>query len=105
MPGPAYISALRTAYDTLLDHMATEGEIPMTDDLADAIAVVEAHDANAPLRNMSPLSVRVPALPRRERVEDPRAVTHLRTLAFAIAYFPLVMLVLLALVVSGRGGG
>lgn len=70
MPDPAYIAALRTAYDILLAHMATEGEIPMTDALADAIAVVEDHDANAPLRDMSPLSVRVPALPRRECVED-----------------------------------
>lgn len=48
MPDPAYIAALRTAYDTLLAHMATEGEIPMTDELADAIAVVEAHDAEDP---------------------------------------------------------
>ena len=44
----AYIAALRTAYDTLLAHMATEGGIPMTDELARAIEVVEAHDAEGP---------------------------------------------------------
>ena len=41
----AYIAALRTAYDTLLAHMTTEGGVPMTDELARAIEVVEAHDA------------------------------------------------------------
>lgn len=41
----AYIAALRAAYDTLLAHMATEGGVPMTDDLARAIEAVEAHDA------------------------------------------------------------
>lgn len=42
---PAYIAALRAAYDTLLAHMAADGGVPMTDELARAIEVVEAHDA------------------------------------------------------------
>ena len=70
----AYIAALRTAYDTLLAHMATEGGVPMTDELAGAIATVEEYDENAPLRNMAPLAVRVPRLPVR-----PEAHPALRT--------------------------
>ena len=42
----AYIAALRAAYDILLIHMATEGVVPMTDELARAIEVAEAHDAS-----------------------------------------------------------
>ena len=33
----AYIAALRTAYDILLAHMAAEGGVPMTDELARAV--------------------------------------------------------------------
>ena len=44
----AYIAALRTTYDILLAHMATEGGVPMTDELARAIEVVETHDAEDP---------------------------------------------------------
>ena len=42
---PPYIAALRTAYDILLAHLTTEGGIPMTDEMARAVEVVEAHDA------------------------------------------------------------
>ena len=34
-------------------------------ELAEAIATVEEHDEDAPLRNMAPLAVRVPRLPVR----------------------------------------
>lgn len=43
----AYIAALRAAYDTLLTHMAAEGGVPMTDELARAIEVVVVLESSA----------------------------------------------------------
>lgn len=48
-----YLAALHVAYGTLLEHMETEGGIPMTDALAAAMARIDATCAEAKARQVS----------------------------------------------------